>query len=111
MAFKLKKDDTFKCKVKVFTPSATRPDKHDEEIFTAEFKRIPEEDIKNYDEESDLSLLDVVFVGFEDVEDENGEVTCNEESLRTIKNDQCASAALIATYIKKIKGRNLKIKN
>ncbi|WIX31251.1 hypothetical protein QO259_10430 [Salinicola sp. JS01] len=74
--------------------------------FTATFKVMPYDQVKEQPE--DVTLLDAVLVSVSDIEvpGENGEMLTGGALLDAVKNDPAASVALISAYHESITKKN-----
>jgi hypothetical protein len=73
--------------------------------FTAIFKEIGRDEFNSLVEEGDVALTDMVLLGWEDVQDEEGiDVPFNEENKKALLNDFTVIKSVIQTYGNMIMG-------
>ena len=99
MAFVRKKVKTFKWPVKVKEPSADRAGEFDTFEFVALFKRVKLSEIEQMGDESGLPLLKKVLVGWEGIEDEDGNpVPFSSKELELFADDVDWLKAVLSAY-------------
>ena len=99
MAFVRKKVKTFKWPVKVKEPSADRPGEFDTFEFVALFKRVKLSEIEQMGDDSGLPLLKKVLVGWEGIEDEDGNaVPFSSKELELFADDVDWLKAVLSSY-------------
>ena len=100
MAFIRKKNKTFKWPVVVREPSSTDAGVFDESEFIAVFKRLK---ISEYDkavkEKTELEMMRMMLVGWEDMKEENGEdIAFNTQNLKDMMEDSFWLKAVSTAY-------------
>ena len=99
MAFVRKKVKTFKWPVKVKEPSANRAGEFDTFEFVALFKRVKLSEIEQMGDDSGLPLLKKVLVGWEGIEDEDGNaVPFSSKELELFADDVDWLKAVLPAY-------------
>lgn len=99
MAFVRKKVKTFKWPVEVKEPSESRPGEFDKSEFTAVFKRVKFSELEALDDESGLPLVKKVLVGWEGIEDEDGNpVAFSSKELESFGDDVDWLKAVLTAY-------------
>ena len=99
MAFVRKTVKTFKWPVKVKEPSADRAGEFDTFEFVALFKRVKLSEIEQMGDDSGLPLLKKVLVGWEGIEDEDGnEVPFSSKELELFADDVDWLKAVLSAY-------------
>lgn len=101
MAFVRKKVKTFKWPVEVQEPSEKKPGKFEKSEFTAIFKRDKLSELEGVSEAEGVSLLKKVLVGWEGINDEDGDpVEFSEAELDDFLDDVDWLKAVLAAYTK-----------
>jgi len=99
MAFVRKKVKTFKWPVEVKEPSDTKPGKFETSKFTAIFKRVKMSELEGVTESEGASLLKKVLVGWEGINDEDGdEIKFSEAELDEFADDVDWLKAVLSAY-------------
>ena len=101
MAFVRKKVKTFKWPVEVQEPSESKPGKFEKSEFTAVFKRVKMSELEGVTESEGASLLKKVLVGWEGINDEDGDpIEFSEAELEDFADDADWMKAVLAAYTK-----------
>ena len=101
MAFVRKKVKTFKWPVEVQEPSDTKPGEFKKSEFTAIFKRVKLSELEGLSEAEGASLLKKVLVGWEGINDEDGnEVKFSKAELDEFADDVDWLKGVLAAYTK-----------
>ena len=99
MAFVRKKVKTFKWPVAVEEPSATKPGKFEKSEFTAIFKRVKMSELEGITDAESAGLLKKVLVGWEGIEDEDGNaVPFSSKELELFADDVDWLKAVLSAY-------------
>ena len=99
MAFVRKKVKTFKWPVEVKEPSVDRAGEFDTFEFVALFKRVKLSEIEQMGDDSGLPLLKKVLVGWEGIEDEDGNpVPFSSKELELFADDVDWLKAVLSAY-------------
>ena len=99
MAFVRKKVKTFKWPVEVQEPSDKKPGKFEKSEFTAIFKRVKISELEGLTEAEGVGLLKKVLVGWEGVNDEDGDpIEFSEAELDDFSDDVDWLKAVLAAY-------------
>ena len=72
MAFIRKKTKVYSWPVEVKTPSETNIGEFDTSEFIGKFKRLSRSELNSFEEDSEFTALEKVFVGWEDLTEEDG---------------------------------------
>ena len=100
MAFVRKKNKTFKWPVVVREPSSIDAGVYEENEFIAIFKRLKVSEYqKAVEEKSELDMMKMMLVGWEDMKEENGEdMPFNNQNLKDMMEDSFWIKAVSSAY-------------
>lgn len=103
MAFVRKRSGTFKWPVTVEFP--VDGGKFEKELFDAIFKRIGRSDFQDLADKGDVDLIEAVLVGWEGMQDEEGDdIPFSHSALKEQLDDPCWTKGVIAAYLKSLEG-------